>query len=174
MGFIDAYKRLEKLCGEMLGDDRPVSAYIDEMIDTPQGSRFVKGWDDDLKAIKHYRRVRNKIVHEPDCTEKNMCSYEDEQWLIMFYNRIMKQTDPLALYHKERRRKEEAKRKKQEQKEELQKQIAEQEKNTYVKVRKKTIKKEKNNINSVLTVIAVTLAVLLVVVLVVSRWVNKV
>ena len=27
MGFIDSYKHLEKLCGEVLNDDRRVSAY---------------------------------------------------------------------------------------------------------------------------------------------------
>ena len=32
MGFIDSYKHLEKLCGEILNDERKVSAYIDEMI----------------------------------------------------------------------------------------------------------------------------------------------
>ena len=31
MGFIDSYKRLEKLCGDVMGCDRPVTAYIDEM-----------------------------------------------------------------------------------------------------------------------------------------------
>ena len=29
MGFIESYKRLEKLCGDLLNDDRRVSAYID-------------------------------------------------------------------------------------------------------------------------------------------------
>lgn len=31
MGFIDSYKRLEKLCGEVLNDDKRIPAYIDEM-----------------------------------------------------------------------------------------------------------------------------------------------
>lgn len=68
MGFIESYKHLEKLCGEVLNDDRRISAYIDEMINTPRGSYLVKGWDDDLKQLKHYRWVRNQITHEPDCT----------------------------------------------------------------------------------------------------------
>ena len=66
MGFIESYKHLEKLCGEVLNDDRRISAYIDEMINTPRGSYLVKGWDDDLKQLKHYRWVRNQIAHEPD------------------------------------------------------------------------------------------------------------
>lgn len=51
MGFIDSYKHLEKLCGEILNDDRRVSAYIDEMINTPISSFYVGTWDDDLKNL---------------------------------------------------------------------------------------------------------------------------
>ena len=53
MGFIESYKHLEKLCGEIFNDDRRISAYIDEMINTPRGSYLVRGWDDDLKKLKH-------------------------------------------------------------------------------------------------------------------------
>ena len=100
MGFIDAYKRLEKLCGEVLDDDRKVSAYIDEMLNTPRGAYYVSGWDKDLKQLKHYRWIRNRIVHDPGCSEENMCSDDDIQWLVDFYSRIMDRTDPLALYRK--------------------------------------------------------------------------
>ena len=34
--FIDAYKRLEKLCGEIMNDEHRVTAYIDEMKNTPR------------------------------------------------------------------------------------------------------------------------------------------
>lgn len=100
MGFIEAYKRLEKLCGEILNDDRRISAYIDEMANAPRGAYLVSGWEDDLKKLKHYRWVRNQIVHNPDCNEENMCCYDDAQWLNNFHARIMNQTDPLALYRK--------------------------------------------------------------------------
>lgn len=100
MGFIDSYKHLEKLCGEILNDERKVSAYIDEMKNAPRGSYLVAGWNEDLKKLKHYRWVRNQIVHEPGCTEENMCRPEDVLWLDSFYLRIMDQKDPLALYYK--------------------------------------------------------------------------
>lgn len=100
MEFMDSYKRLEKLCGDALNTDRPVKAYIEEMKKIPQGARYVSGWDNDLDRLKHYLWVRNKIAHEPGCTEENMCDPEDAQWLDDFYFRIMKQTDPLALYRK--------------------------------------------------------------------------
>ena len=102
MSFIDSYKRLEKLCSEIYNDNHGVSSYIDEMINTPIGARYVSGWDEDLKQLKHYRWVRNQIVHDPGCTEENMCEYEDAQWLDNFRSRIMEANDPLALYRKAR------------------------------------------------------------------------
>ena len=102
MSFIDSYKRLEKLCSEIYDDNHGVSSYIDEMINNPIGSRYVHGWDEDLKHLKHYRWVRNQIVHEPDCSEENMCEYGDSEWLNDFHSRIMSGNDPLALYRKAR------------------------------------------------------------------------
>ncbi len=98
MGFIDSYKNLEKLCGEMYDEERRLSAYIDDMKKVSNGSFYVKGWDDDLKQLKYYRWIRNKISHEPNCNEQNMCDPSDTEWLDNFRARIMSRTDPLALY----------------------------------------------------------------------------
>lgn len=98
MEFINSYKKLEKLCGEIYGSKHGISSYIDEMICTPSASQYILGWNEDLKMLKHYRWVRNKIVHEPDCSEDNMCEQDDAEWLDNFYSRIMSQTDPLTLY----------------------------------------------------------------------------
>lgn len=100
MGFVDSYKKLEKLCNEIYGDKHGLSSYIDEMTNNPIGSCYVSEWDENLKQLKHYRWVRNQIVHEPGCTEGNMCELEDVLWLDDFYSRIMNQTDPLAMYVK--------------------------------------------------------------------------
>ncbi|MBO5867622.1 MAG: hypothetical protein J6Q54_01780 [Oscillospiraceae bacterium] len=97
---MDAYKRLEKLCGELMRDDHGVSAYIKEMENTPKGTFLVSGWQTALKQLKHYKWIRNQIAHNVDCTEENMCSEEDTQWLCDFHARIMNQTDPLAMYRK--------------------------------------------------------------------------
>lgn len=102
MSFIDSYKSLEKLCSEMYSDNHGLSTYINEMINKPIGSRYVPGWDEDLKKLKHFRWVRNQIVHEPGCTEENMCEPGDVQWLDNFYSRIISTNDPLALYRKAR------------------------------------------------------------------------
>ena len=98
MGFIESYKHLEKLCGDMLQTQHGISAYIDDMENTPKGSYLVQGWDEDFKRLKHYRWIRNQIAHEPNCTEENMCEYGDAQWIDDFYDRIMNQSDPLAMY----------------------------------------------------------------------------
>lgn len=100
MSFIDSYKRLEKLCSEIYGDNHGLSIYIDEMISKFNGSYYVPRWDEDLKRLKHYRWVRNQIWHEPGCTEENMCEPGDVQWLENFRLRIMSTNDPLALYRK--------------------------------------------------------------------------
>ena len=102
MSFIDSYKHLEKLCGEIFNDSRRLSAYIDEMINTEDGDFYVQNWNNDLKKLKHYRWIRNQIAHEPGCNEENMCEREDELWLNNFHTRIMNQTDPLSLYRKAR------------------------------------------------------------------------
>ena len=44
--------------------------------------------------------VRNQIVHDPNSSEENMCDLSDAQWIDNFYDRIMKQGDPLAMYQK--------------------------------------------------------------------------
>lgn len=104
MSFMTSYKKLEQICRDITGADRPVSAYIDAMRETTQGARYVPGWEEDLKQLKHYRWVRNQIVHETGKTEENMCTSLDVVWIDNFYNRILNQTDPLALYHQAMRR----------------------------------------------------------------------
>ena len=99
MGFIYSYKRLEKLCGDIYGTNHGISAYIEEMTELSSSALRISGWDDDLKQLKHYRWIRNQIVHEPDCDEDNMCDSTDVAWIDYFYDRIMKQTDPLSLYY---------------------------------------------------------------------------
>ena len=104
MNFINSYKRLEQLCNDMFNDKHGVSIYIDKMVNTSNGCYYVGSWNEDLKQLKHYRWVRNKIVHEPDYTEEDLCEHNDEVWLSNFYNRILNQKDPLTLYRKQTRK----------------------------------------------------------------------
>ena len=50
--------------------------------------------------LKRYRHIRNRIAHENDIDEFDICSDQDEIWLRAFYQRIMTQKDPLGLYYK--------------------------------------------------------------------------
>ena len=100
MSFIESYKHLDKICGEMFETQYGVSAYIEEMLNNPHGSFLVRGWENDLKQLKHYRWIRNQIVHESDCYEETMCEAGDDEWLDDFYERIINQTDPLVMYRK--------------------------------------------------------------------------
>lgn len=100
MNFIDSFKRLEKLCNEIYGDIHGVKKYIEEMSSIPMGARYVQGWDEYLKKLKHYNWVRNQISHEPGCSEANMCKPGDAEWICAFYSLIMEGEDPLTLYRK--------------------------------------------------------------------------
>ena len=53
MGFLYSYKRLEKLCAEMFGNTRGITAYIDEMSGMYDGAYRVQGWREDLEKLKH-------------------------------------------------------------------------------------------------------------------------
>ncbi|HQB32114.1 MAG TPA: hypothetical protein PLI19_02165 [Erysipelotrichaceae bacterium] len=100
MGFMYNYKRLEKLCSDLFDCDHGISTYIDEMLKKPRRASLVTGWNDDLKNLKHYRWLRNRIVHEPQYCEDEMCDSTDVEWIMNFHARIINQEDPLALYRK--------------------------------------------------------------------------
>ena len=95
---MNSYKHLEKLCGEIMRDEQRLSAYIDEMTCTPFSPALVAGWNADLKKLKHYRHIRNLIVHEPDCSEESLCVPSDSVWIENFCIRIFNSGDLLSLY----------------------------------------------------------------------------
>ncbi len=98
MGFMYSYKRLDNLCKDLNGIG--VTGYIESMEQTPKGANRILGWKDDYYKLKHYRYIRNKIAHDNNADEENMCTEEDELWIQNFYQRILTQQDPLSLYHK--------------------------------------------------------------------------
>lgn len=99
MSFMHSYKALEKLCNEIYGTSRGVSAYIEDMENNIDGIRPVKGWSEDLKMLKHCRRLRNQIVHDPEWSEDE-CDAVDKRWVDEFHSRIMNRQDPLAELHR--------------------------------------------------------------------------
>ena len=98
MGFMQSYKHLDMLLKDMNGIG--ISGYINEMDNYPEGRYEVHDWTNDYKGLKHYRWIRNQIVHERDASEENMTDDEDTLWIDSFYNKVIRQQDPLALYFK--------------------------------------------------------------------------
>lgn len=92
MKFIDSYKRLEQLCNDMFNDKHGISIYIDKLFK-------IDNKNIDLKKLKHCRYLRNKIVHEPNCIEENMCKPEDIKFLNDFYKKIKNHADPLSKHN---------------------------------------------------------------------------
>ena len=99
MGFMQSYKRLDVLCRDMNGVG--VTGYIEDMERIVNGDHYVPGWHSDYQKLKHYRYIRNQIAHEVYATEEDMCSSGDTTWIEEFYQRILWQTDPLAMHYKE-------------------------------------------------------------------------
>ena len=97
MGFMQAYKRLDALCRDINGIG--VTGYIEDMEHTANGNLSVPGWNADYQKLKYYRHIRNQIAHEVNATEEQMCSLEDVAWIEEFHQRILKQTDPLAIQY---------------------------------------------------------------------------
>lgn len=98
MGFMTSYKRLDNLCKDMNGTG--VSGYIADMEDLKNDMFSVPEWKDDYYKLKHYRYIRNRISHDNDADEESLCSIEDTRWIENFYQKIISQSDPLALNRK--------------------------------------------------------------------------
>ena len=100
MAFMEAYKRLDNLCKDLFPSDVGITEYIKSMERCSHYTLYIDNWRNDYFALKHYRYIRNKIVHENDVTEDELCTADDVIWINNFYQRILNQADPLALYRK--------------------------------------------------------------------------
>jgi hypothetical protein len=100
MSFIESYKRLDNLCKDLLNSEKGITTYIENIEQIKYTRYYTSNFDCDYKMLKHYRYIRNQIVHDNDATEDNMCDENDIIWIEQFYKNILNQTDPLSLYHK--------------------------------------------------------------------------
>ena len=98
---MESYKRLDNLCKDLLSSERGVSAYISEMdrCQSTSHSVAIENWQQDYIRLKSYRHIRNQIAHVNYASEESMTSENDVHWIENFYQRIIDQTDPLALYY---------------------------------------------------------------------------
>ena len=91
---LDEYKYVDAICRDMLGAEKGVSAYIEQLDETPVTVRYwITEWNDEYRQLKHIRWLRNQIVHS---TESIECSQADLDWLKGFHNRLLTQQDLLA------------------------------------------------------------------------------
>ena len=102
--FFEEFKRLDKLCGDLYGENHGVTLYIDEMQKNyARECQGIPNWYSDLKQLKHLRHIRNYLAHEEDAFSEDLCDQEDIDWVRSFYLRILNQTDPLALLYRDRK-----------------------------------------------------------------------
>ena len=99
--FFEEFKRLDKLCGQLYGAQNGVTHYIDNMKTVPVNNyRYISGWNSDLKELIRLRHIRNYLAHTEGAFEEENCTQKDIDWVRGFYNRILHQSDPIALLHK--------------------------------------------------------------------------
>lgn len=98
--FFEEYKHLEKLCREMYRDKDGVTNYINDMEKAPLWDcANIPNWKTDLEQLKRLRHIRNNLAHTEGAFDEQTCTQADIDWIKNFYNRIMKQFDPLAVLH---------------------------------------------------------------------------
>ena len=96
--FLDEYKYVDKICREMLGTEKGVTAYIEQLDETPMTVRYwITEWNDEYRQLKHIRWLRNQIAHSTEYVE---CTQSDLDWLKGFHNRLLTQQDLLAKAHR--------------------------------------------------------------------------
>ena len=98
--FLNEYKQLEKLCNDIYNQNSGISAYIEDMKNTPQRySKCIPGWDADFYRLNQVRHIRNAMVHDTS-VDVNDYSPEMLKFVVSFHQRILNCQDPLALCRK--------------------------------------------------------------------------
>ena len=91
---LEEYKYVDAICRDMLGVEKGVTAYIEQLDETPGTVRYwITEWNDEYRQLKHIRWLRNQIAHSTGSVE---CSQADVDWLKGFHNRLLTQQDLLA------------------------------------------------------------------------------
>lgn len=94
----EEFKHLDKLCGEIYGEQHGVSHYIDDMKDASGSDyRYIPNWREDLERLIRIRHIRNHLAHTEGAFDEEACTPRDIEWSRDFHRRILNQSDPLAL-----------------------------------------------------------------------------
>ncbi len=98
--FLENYKRLDSLLKDMYKSERGVYEYIKDMERIETSAVFVDDWFSNLKQLKKFKAIRNRLSHEVGSFEEALCNESDIHWLDNFRESLINQTDPLSLYEK--------------------------------------------------------------------------
>lgn len=96
--FFEEFKKLDKLCRELYNAPNGVTHYIDDMKAASwDNCRCIPNWKTDLETLIKLRHIRNHLAHTEGAFNENICTPNDIDWIKNFHQRIMSQSDPLAL-----------------------------------------------------------------------------
>lgn len=96
--FFEEFKKLDKLCSELYQAPNGVTHYIDDMKAASwDDCRYIPNWKTDLKELIRLRHIRNHLAHTEGAFLENICTPNDINWIRNFHQRIMNQSDPLAM-----------------------------------------------------------------------------
>ena len=104
--FFDEFKALDNLCrdiyGESVNNKLGVTLYLEDMDKKyHQGAFNVSGWVSDYRNLKSARNIRNEVAHSRNSIAVDICSQEDIDFVRSFRERILNQTDPIAMLRKQ-------------------------------------------------------------------------
>lgn len=96
IAFLDAYKRMDAACADMLHDKNGVTAYLNYMDTIPSvDHQGIGSWSYDRSTLVRLRHVRNQIAHNAG---PSSCTKEDLDKLKNFYGRLLHGEDALSEY----------------------------------------------------------------------------
>ena len=97
--FFEEYKRLDKLCADLLSTNTGVREYIAQMeAQDAAGSRCVPFWGAEMNRLMRVHRIRNRLAH--DYSVNAISDADDLSFLRRFHDDILCTQDPLALLRK--------------------------------------------------------------------------
>ncbi len=92
--YIDEYKRVDKICSDMLGDPCGITAYIELMKKAAISGEDLPGsWSTAIKTLVHLRHIRNSIAHD---TSPVSCTKNDLNSLKAFGRALSEGRDPIS------------------------------------------------------------------------------
>ena len=92
--YIDEYKRVDKICSDMLGDPCGITAYIELMKKAVISGEDLPGsWSTAIKTLVHLRHIRNSIAHD---TSPVSCTKNDLNSLKAFGRALSEGRDPIS------------------------------------------------------------------------------